>query len=378
MDGDGKVEKVAAEKVARARSGEAGGPGDGYGSGRQIEFWMASANIGGESRKIARQAESEGFDGVTFGDTECQNPDAFLGLALAAGVTDTLQLGVGVTNPVIRHPAALACAMATLQLESGGRAILGIGRGDSAVKKIGLAASSVEELEGFLSRLQGYLSGEVVDEDGPLAQLIWMKPLSVPKVPVDVAASGPGVIAVGARRAERLTFNVGADPERLRGCIEIAEQAGRAAGRRLEDLSLGAFVNVAPHSDVAMARELVKPVVAVYARFSGSARPGKDLGAADLAVIRAVSERYDMSRHGHSGASHLAYLTDDFVDRFAVAGTPDQCIERLVALAALGIQRFAVVGPSRDTDPEVTAESRRLLTQVVLPAVRTSVEAKLG
>ncbi len=335
-------------------------------------MWMAAANVGGQARKIARQAEAEGFDGVSFGDTECQNPDAFVGLALAAGVTSGIRLGVGVTNPVIRHPAALACAIATVQLESGGRVVLGLGRGDSAVTRIGLPASTVSELERFLARLQRYLAGEVVSEDGPLAQLTWTAPLSVPKVPVDVAASGPGVIAVGARLAERVTFNVGADPDRLRSCIELARASRAGAGLPVEGLSLGAYLNVAPHPDASTARELVKPVVAVYARFSRYAGPGQGVPGGDASVIQAVADHYDMSRHGRAGASHVAYLTDDFVDRFAVAGTPEHCVDRLNQLVSMGLERFAIVGPTRDADPEAADRSRRLLSEVVLPAVRAN------
>lgn len=335
-------------------------------------MWMAAANVGGQATKIARQAEAEGFDGVSFGDTECQSPDAFIGLALAAGATSRVRLGVGVTNPVIRHPAALACAIATVQLESEGRAVLGLGRGDSAVARIGLPASSVAELERFLYRLQRYLAGEVVDEDGPSAQLTWIADLSVPKVPVDVAASGPGVIAVGARLAERVTFNVGADPERIQGCIDLARSSREAAGLTDGGPSMGAYLNVAPHPDRSTARALAKPVVAVYARFSRNAGPEQGVAAGDASVIEAVADHYDMSRHGRAGASHIAYLTDEFVDRFAVVGTPEHCIDRLNHLVSMGIERFAIVGPTHGVDPEAARRSRRLLSEVVLPAVKRS------
>jgi 5,10-methylenetetrahydromethanopterin reductase len=339
-----------------------------------IELWMATANTGGRAMAIGRQAEAEGYDGVTFGDTQCQNPDAFIGLTVAAAATTRLQVGVGVTNPVTRHPAVLAGAIATVQLESGGRAVLGIGRGDSAVAKIGLPAATVEELEKYLLRVQGYLSGQLVEDDGPAAQLTWLKALSVPKVPVDVAASGPGVISVGARLAERVTFNVGADPNRVRGCLELARDARREAGLAPDGVSYGVYVNVAPHPDRDAARELIKPVVAVYARFSrASGRWADHLDPRDASVIEAVAEHYDMSRHGRGGASHLAYLPDDFVDRFGVAGTPEYCIERLADLASLGLDRLAIVGPTPDAAPEVVDESRRLLSEEVFPGIRRAV-----
>jgi 5,10-methylenetetrahydromethanopterin reductase len=335
---------------------------------------MASSNTGGQAEAIAREAEAQGFDGVTFGDTQCQNPDAFVGLSVAAAATTRLRLGIGVTNPVTRHPAVLACAIATIQHYSGGRAVLGIGRGDSAVAKIGRPAATVGELERFLVRLQGYLSGEPVEEDGPLAQLTWIEALSVPKVPVDVAATGPAVIAVGACLAERVTFNVGADPGRVGRSIATARQARQAAGLAPDGVSFGAYVNVAPYPDRHVAQELIKPVVAVYAPFSQrSGQSADQLDPRDALVIEAVAKNYDISRHGRGGASHLVYLNEDFVDRFGVAGTPEHCIDRLAGLAALGLDRLAIVGPTRDAAPKIVSESRRLLSDVVLPGVRSAV-----
>jgi 5,10-methylenetetrahydromethanopterin reductase len=83
-----------------------------------------------------------------------------------------------------------------------------------------------------------------------------------------------------------------------------------------------------------------------------------------------------MAHHGRSDASHLAYLDDDFVDRFSIAGTPEHCIRRFTELSALGIERFLVVGPANDGDPEHVAESRRLLAEVVLPGVRAAINQR--
>ena len=56
---------------------------------------------------------------------------------LAAQATKQIKLGPGVTNSVTRDPAVTASAALSLHAESGGRAVLGIGRGDSAVQRIG-------------------------------------------------------------------------------------------------------------------------------------------------------------------------------------------------------------------------------------------------
>ena len=136
------------------------------------------------------------------------------------------------TNPLTRHPSVTACAIATVHVESGGRAVLGIGRGDSAVGQLGMRAATEDQVERYIARLQGYLSGATVDIDGHESTLPWLHQHSLPKVPIDVAATGPAVVALGARLAERVTFNVGADPTRLGRMINLARQVRAAASQR--------------------------------------------------------------------------------------------------------------------------------------------------
>src|SRR5438105_3932245 len=83
---------------------------------------------------------------------------------------------------------------------------------------------------------------------GRSASLRWLADSEIAKVPVAVAASGPRVIELAARHAERVDLTVGAEPDRLRWAIEVARGAGHA--------SLGAFVNVAVHPDRSVARDL--------------------------------------------------------------------------------------------------------------------------
>jgi 5,10-methylenetetrahydromethanopterin reductase len=308
---------------------------------------------------------------LSFGDTQCINADPFVGLTAAAAATTTLKLGVGVTNPVTRHPAVTACAIASVQVESEGRAVLGIGRGDSAVSRLNRPAASVEALERYVKQLQGYLAAEAVDIGGKESSLEWLGALSLPKVPVDVAATGPAVIAVGARLAERVTFNVGADVPRLARSVALAQDTRRAAGLDPAELSLGAWVPVAPHPSTAVGRDLVKGVTAVYARFQAMpGHPADAVRAEDSRLITALGEQYDNSRHGRADAAHVALLDDDFIDRFAVVGPPERCVERLWEMIELGLHRLLIVGPNRLGLPDEAATSRRLLTDVVIPELR--------
>src|SRR5258707_569605 len=101
------------------------------------EIWTIMFPTPGESAKIAEQSEAQGFDGLGFTDTQNLSGDPYAGLALAARATAHIKLGTGVTNPVTRHAAVTATSIATIQVESGGRAELGIGRGDSSMGYLG-------------------------------------------------------------------------------------------------------------------------------------------------------------------------------------------------------------------------------------------------
>ena len=351
-----------------------------------MELWLTSVHVPGRAAEMARRAEEYGYDGIGFGDTQNLAPDPYIGLALAARATSTLRLGIRVANPVTRDAAATAGAIATVQLESGGRAVLGVGRGDSSVSHIRGRPAPVSVLASYVEALQGYLGGGPLSagsgpgprrEGGrPVRPLSWL-PADLPKVPVDVAATGRRSIAVGARLADAVTVTVGADPERMAETVRLVRGCDRPPGA--PPLSLGAYVNVVPHPDLAVARDLAKGPAAAYARFSGMAGVAAPGGRPDDREVYAeVAARYDRRAHGRSGASHTRLLTDDFVSRFAVVGTPGHCVERLVELARCGLERLVIVGPAPDGDPTEVALALRLLGREVLPGVRAAIGQTMG
>ena len=110
------------------------------------------------SANTARMAEGLGFDSLAFADTQNLTPEVWGQLMLAAAATDRIQLGPGVTNPVTRDPAVTASAAIALQLASAGRAVLGIGRGDSSMAKIGRRPAAPAVLDRYLEQLRAYPS----------------------------------------------------------------------------------------------------------------------------------------------------------------------------------------------------------------------------
>ena len=95
--------------------------------------------VPGRTAHLARQAEDLGFDGLLLADSQNLVGDPFVELGVAAGATSRIGLGTGIVNLVTRHPAVVAAAITSVQVESGGRAVLGVGRGDSSLAQLGLA-----------------------------------------------------------------------------------------------------------------------------------------------------------------------------------------------------------------------------------------------
>ena len=361
-----------------------------------IEFWRAGGSEASASMETARKIEAEGWDGQKFMDSQCLTGDPYARMAVWAIATERLKLSAGVTNPLTRHVAVTAAAAATIQAISGGRAVLGIGRGDSALAYLGYAPARLPAFGKALHNLQSLLSGGTVAFGGDslgadaksldtlslggrptAASLKWL-PKDLPKVPLDVAATGPKVIEMSAPIAERVTFSVGAIPDRIRWAIDLANAARRKAGLSEKGISYGAQIVLVCHTDDAVMREYATRFVTPLARFQVIQGPAVGpMNANDKANFDVIRRGYDMTKHSDRHANDKiigASLTWDFVERFAIVGRPEHCIERLLELVALGIERFSITGPSYY--PEPTADGSTLFAREVIPAVRAAAKVE--
>jgi 5,10-methylenetetrahydromethanopterin reductase len=338
----------------------------------RLELFTQSIPETGHAERLARRAEAGGWDGISLTDSQNLVGDPFVAMALGAKVTEHLQFMTGVTNPATRHPAALATAIATVQEVSGGRAVLGIGRGDTALFHLGRKPMRTEDFFARIREVHAYLRGETIDQRGHPSRLRWLDRARQPTVPIDIAASGPKVIAFAARTVERVTFAVGADPDRVSWALDLARAAMRAAGRSDGDVSFGAYVNVGCHPDQAAARDLIRGTIAAFAHFSAMpGSTGAGLDESDRELVAEVGRRYDSNRHLSNTADHSSVLPDSFVERFAVVGEADVCARRLLELSSLGLDRLVITGPTIDADPTDARVHHQLVGNEVLPALRS-------
>ena len=354
-----------------------------------MEFWTTTVGMPKHVAQAAQRAEELGWDGIGVPYAPLLAADPYVCLAAAADATSTLQVGNWVATPASHTPASAAGSIKTVQVVSNGRAVLGLGRGDSALAYLGMAPAPLKFFEAYVRRLRNYLQGIPqpfdLDLDGGghfpsvdtlgLAQQaedarFGMGMKDAPAVPLDMVGTGPKVLGIAGRYADRVTTAVGADPQRVAWALgEVAEARERASVSHA--VSLGAWVPVAVTEDLAAGRRMLSGVTTSMARFT--AMHGKavaPVAESDREIYERVHDAYELHGHFQEGSPQSKQVPDDFIDRFAVIGPPDVCIDRLRALVELGVERFVISGPSPMTTPDLAQKADLLFAEQVMPALR--------
>jgi 5,10-methylenetetrahydromethanopterin reductase len=301
---------------------------------------------------LAELAEDLGFAGIWVADSQSIFRDAFAALTLSATRTRALSLATAVTNPVTRHPATIACSFATLDELSEGRAILGIGVGESSVETLSLRPARLARLEQAALVLRGLMSGDEVEWDGARIRMTW----PVRAIPIVFASSGPRSLETAGRVADGVLFQVGAEPAMVRYAFEHIDRG--AAGRKVTRyMRLACSVD----HDREAARRAAAGYVAAAAGTIFRSAP-EVLDPALLRDITTMKERYDYFEHTSTTAAHAELVTERIIDAVAIAGTPADVIPRFRELSALGVDEFVLTVTT--PQPEVTL---RILAEEVLP-----------
>lgn len=324
-------------------------------------FFLRSYAFPDEVEEVAVAAEADGWDGLLFQDSQNLTPDITVSMALAARATTRLVVGTAVTNLVTRDPAVVASMFQTLHHFSRGRALLGVARGDTALHLVGKQAPGLTDFATLVEQVRGYVRGDTVDRDGVASTIEWLPDGQVGPVPVNVFASGPRNLALAAEHGDLVTMTVGAEPEQVAWALEQVRNPHAT-------VPVGALIVAAVGEDRPALRELVRANASISAHFRRDAT--STLDSADAAVVANVTRDYDDAAHATAGSRQAGDLPDDFLDRFCVIGTPDECVARFRELIDIGLSHIVVLGGGRDTDAAVRERSDELFAQEVLPALR--------
>ena len=330
----------------------------------------------GHTANLAARIEDMGFDILLCPDTQNLSPEPYGQLGLAAANTTRLKLGTGVTNPLTRDAAVTASAIATLQAESGGRCICGIGRGDSSLAHIGRGNATTGQLKTYVEQVRAYTRGETVQRGEQSSKLRWLDPDSVNPAPIDIACTGPKTIRMAADVADRISFAVGSAPERIEWALATAKQRLKETGRKREDLQIGAYINLVCDEDEQTAINLGRMISGMVAHFAGMKNAPLDHLPPQLKPLaEKMQQGYDMQHHAQDKGAHLSLVDDDFVDWFSICGPPDKCLERLRAILEYDLDHIYILGGSPVATPHAArqaamVEQTRLFAEAVLPKLK--------
>lgn len=310
----------------------------------------------------AKLAEDQGFDYVWAWDSHVLWQEVYPVFTLIAEHTERVKIGPCVTNPATRDVTVTASVLATLNEISGGRMVMGIGRGDSARRVIGKPPVTVESLEHACRTIKDLAEGREVDYDGTPTRLKW----ATGELPVWVAAYGPMALRCAGRVADGLIMQL-ADPYIVEWSLQYVRKGAEEAGRRFEDIQIMAAAPAYLTDDLAHARDQVRWFPALVSNhvvdLVNKYRTG-DLPQ-ELTDYIAAREHYDYSDHGRTGAEHAEFVTDEVVDRFCVIGTADQVRAKLKDLEALGVHQFNIYSMVDDVPGVITGFGKD-----VIPAFR--------
>ena len=314
--------------------------------------------------ELFQLAESNGFEyGWTY-DSHVLWQESFPLLTLAVQATSTMKFGHCVTNPGTREPTVLASGYATLHDISGGRMVMGIGRGDSARRFIGQQPVRVAEFERRLAMIKDFMNGREVSWNDKELQLKWVRP-ELGQIPMHVAGYGPKALAVAGRVGDGVIIQL-ADPVIIQWIMDTARTAAEEAGRDPDALQCIVCAPSHISDDIADAREQVRwfPAMVSNHVMDLIERYGFESEIpSELTEYVRVRKFYDYEEHSRVGAKHGEFVTDEICDRFCVLGNAEQAAAKLKELEAVGVDQFNIYLMTQGQEETLAAYGSDIIPQ---------------
>lgn len=320
--------------------------------------------------QLAKLAEVHGFSHVWTFDSHILWQEPYVIYSQILAQTQRIKVGPFVTNPATRDWTVTASVFATLNEMFGNRTVCGIGRGDSAVRVTNGKPVTMTELRESIHVIRELGNSRPVEYHGSTIQFPWSRGS---ELEVWVAAYGPMALRVAGEVGDGFILQL-ADLDIAEWMITTVRDAAEKVGRDPMSVKFCVAAPMYIGEDWAHMRDQcrwfggmvgnhVADIVAKYGMH----------GTVPDALTDYIRGRqdYDYNEHGRAGNVHTQFVPDEIVERFCVLGSADQHIEKLKALAELGVDQFA--GYLQHDNKE---ETLRVYGETVIPALSEHVVAK--
>jgi len=320
---------------------------------------------------LAKLAEQYGFSHVWTFDSHILWQEPYVIYSKILSETHRIKVGPLVTNPATRDWTVTASVFATLNEMYGNRTIVGIGRGDSAVRVTNGKPTTLKELREAIHVIRELGNSRAVEYNGSMLQLPWSHGS---ELEVWVAAYGPLALKLTGEVGDGFILQL-ADLDIAKWMIETVRTAADNAGRDPMSIKFCVAAPMYIGTDWDHMRNQVRwfggmvgnHVADIVAKHGDSSDVPRAL--TDYIAGRAG---YDYNSHGKAGNDHVDFVPDEIVDRFCVLGDAKDHIDKLEALRDLGVDQFA--GYLQHDNKE---ETLRVYGEHVIPALNGNKQAKV-
>ena len=261
-------------------------------------------------------------------------------LAVIAAETTRIQLGWGIISPYTRHPVQIAMEARVMQDLAGDRFLLGLGASKIFMKEIGegegekvgpatVMRESIDIIKGVLKGDAFEYQGKVFAASVPPLKSDAHSPRGIP--PIYVAGTGPvlqkssGVIGDGLLTASITT------PAFVRYSKKNMLEGAAKAGKDPSNLILGCVIVGSIGRDSKQGKEGAREQAAMYLankvqNIKGSADVLLESAGLTFDELRPIADA--MEKGGRKAAAQA--VSDEILDKVcAIAGTPEECVERI-------------------------------------------------
>ena len=276
-------------------------------------------------------------------------------LTMAVLNTSKTKVGACVTNPVTRNIAVNASVHAALQELSGGRMLLGLGKGDSAVRRMGERPSSLKDLKEKALLMQRLANGEEIAYTPQVpAQEKWHQQgagevtLQFPwatkkRIPLYIAGYGPKILRWAGQVADGVFLQI-AEPDTIEWSIGHIRAGAESKGRSMRDIDVVSCTPTIVSDDLHEACNVARAFPAYVSNHVADMLTYYDRSELPANLVKCTEQKatYDYRHHTDSSADHSAVIPDELVDSYTVVGSAQKCTEKLQQLREIGLTQLCI------------------------------------
>lgn len=302
----------------------------------------------------ARDAEQAGFDAVYVSE-RLDLKEAAVTCGGLVALTERVTVGTALIHQGTRHPLTIAAMSATLQTMSGGRFVLGIGRGLGALTpSLGVPRSTLASIEHLVRTLRRLWAGDRITEAGPAGSFRGLRFADVPESapPVMFGTIGPLGLELAGREFDGVILHPFLSVEAVKRSATIVRDSAERAGR--DPTSLRVITTLVAGPDMSSDRiDLAVRARAVsYFQVRGLGEQIVELNGWDPAVLDALRHHPTLAGQGIADTSLTRdrlvaaseCIPDDWFDAGAAIGTAHRCVERGRQYVAAGADEVLLHG----------------------------------